>query len=92
MAGVVNFILRKDFKGLEANFSATQPQKAGGDSRTVTITGGYGDLASDRFNVLLSGNREESDVLKAKDRSFAATANRPDSVSTRPHHETAYRI
>ncbi|WP_158084700.1 hypothetical protein, partial [Streptococcus pneumoniae] len=44
----------------------------------VTITGGYGDLASDRFNVLLSGNREESDVLKAKDRSFAATANRPD--------------
>lgn len=78
VAGVVNFILRKDFKGLEANFSATQPQKAGGDSRTVTITGGYGDLASDRFNVLLSGNREESDVLKAKDRSFAATANRPD--------------
>lgn len=66
VAGVVNFILRKDFKGLEANFSATQPQKAGGDSRTVTITGGYGDLASDRFNVLLSGNREESDVLKAR--------------------------
>jgi len=78
VAGVVNFILRKDYKGLEANFSVSQPQGAGGDSRALNLTGGWGDLATDRFNVLVSANREEDAVLKASQRSFAGTANRPD--------------
>lgn len=78
VAGVVNFILRKDYKGLELNVSVSQPQGAGGDARTVSFTGGYGDLSSDRFNVLVSASREQADPLKAAQRSFAATANRPD--------------
>jgi iron complex outermembrane recepter protein len=78
VAGVVNFILRKDYKGFEVNVSVSQPQGAGGDSHTLNMTGGYGDLSTDRFNVLFSASREEDDALKASQRSFAATANRPD--------------
>ena len=78
VAGVVNFILRKDYKGLEANVSVSQPQSAGGDSRTLNLTGGFGDLATDRFNILVSASREEDDALKASQRGFASTANRPD--------------
>ncbi len=78
VAGVVNFILRKDYKGLEVNVSVAQPQGAGGDSHTVNFTGGYGDLATDRFNVLFSASREQDDALKATQRSFASSADRPD--------------
>jgi|APMI01.1.fsa_nt_gi iron complex outermembrane receptor protein len=78
VAGVVNFILRKDYKGLEANFSVSLPQGAGGESKSLTLTGGFGDLAADRFNVLISANKELDEVLKASQRSFATTADRPD--------------
>jgi iron complex outermembrane recepter protein len=78
VAGVINFILKKDFQGLEASVYATKPQKKGGDSRTVSLTGGFGDLNTDGFNVLVSAFAERDDVLKARDRKFAESANRPD--------------
>lgn len=78
VAGVINFILRKDYTGVEISGSTTLVDMGGGDTRTVNITGGFGDLSKQGFNVLISANHEEGDVLKAKDRSFANSANRPD--------------
>lgn len=78
VAGVINFIMRKDYQGLEVSGYATKVAKGGGQTRSVNITGGFGDLANQGFNILISGNTESSDSLKAKDRSFANTAVRPD--------------
>lgn len=78
IAGVINFILRKDYQGIEGTVYGTHVDQGGGNSRSVNITGGFGDLSSNRFNVLLSANHEEDDVLKATDRWFGSTANRPD--------------
>ena len=78
VAGVINFILRKDYQGLEVTLYGTKVDQGGGDTKNYNITGGFGDLATQRFNILLSVNHEEDDALKAKDRSFANTANRPD--------------
>ena len=78
VAGVINFILKKDFQGLEGSVYATKPQHKGGDSRTVTLTGGFGDLSTQGFNVLLSAFSERDDVLKARDRSFAGSAVVPE--------------
>ncbi len=78
VAGVINFILKKDYQGLEGSFSASKPQHKGGDSRTVSITGGFGDLSTQGFNVLVSAFSERDDVLKAKDRPFAASARVPE--------------
>ena len=78
VAGVINFILKKDYQGLEGSVYVTKPHHTGGDSKVVTLTGGIGDLSTQGFNVLLSAFSERDDVLKAKDRTFAASANRPD--------------
>jgi iron complex outermembrane receptor protein len=78
VAGVINFIMKKDYKGFEASIYGTKSQHGGGDVYSANMTGGWGDLGSDGFNVLISANHEEDKVLKAKDRDFASSANRPD--------------
>lgn len=54
VAGVINIITRKEFKGVQLNVAA---QKAGSNKftdkeKTASITGGLGDLAKDGFNIL----------------------------------------
>ena len=52
VAGVINFVTRRDFKGLE--LGAKYSQNTAGDLKTgsANLTAGFGDLAADRFNVL----------------------------------------
>ncbi|MFZ6754804.1 TonB-dependent receptor [Undibacterium sp. Dicai25W] len=78
IAGVINFILKKNYQGLEASFYGTKVDQGNGDTRSFNVLGGYGDLNVQGFNILLSANHETDDALKAKDRAFAATAVRPD--------------
>ena len=78
VAGVINFILRKDYQGAEVSAYGTKTDQGGGDTKTFSAAAGFGDLNKDRFNVFLTLSHEEADALKAKDRSFAATAVRPD--------------
>ena len=49
IAGVVNIILRKDFRGFEA--TAGFGRSEGKNDYSATVTGGLGDLGSDKFNV-----------------------------------------
>lgn len=48
IAGVVNVILRKDFKGVELGGSGGRSE--GKDEYRFNLTGGFGDLAKDRYN------------------------------------------
>jgi iron complex outermembrane recepter protein len=60
LAGVVNFILTKEFQGFDIGVLANQPtRKGGGDSQRATLTAGFGSLSSDRFNVTLSASFEK---------------------------------
>lgn len=79
VAGVINFILKRDYKGAEvtwAEYKADAP--GGGNVNNVSAVMGFGDLAADRFNVMMTAGRETVSALKARDRSFANTAVRPD--------------
>jgi len=78
IAGVINFILRKDFVGAEVSAYGTDTSHGGGNVTTYNFTGGFGDLTEQRFNVFVSANHEEDKVLKATDRDFAGSAFRPD--------------
>ncbi|WP_075794892.1 TonB-dependent receptor [Massilia putida] len=78
VAGVINFILRKDYQGAELSAYDSKVQQKGGNTRSFNFTGGYGDLATQNFNVLLSANHEVDDALKSTQRSFAKTGVRPD--------------
>jgi iron complex outermembrane receptor protein len=78
VAGVINFILRKDYKGMEVSAYKTHVDQGGGNTKSFNLTGGFGDLSTDRFNVLFSANHEENEKLRASDRSFSTTSVRPD--------------
>ena len=78
VAGVINFIMRKDYTGLEISGYANKVAHGGGETMSANITAGIGELAAQGFNVLISANTESTDSLKAKDRKFATTAKRDD--------------
>jgi iron complex outermembrane receptor protein len=78
IAGVINFILRKDFQGFELAGGFTATQHGGGNEGQVNLTAGYGDPMRDGFNVFASLAYQKQQALRAIDRDFARTAYRPD--------------
>ena len=76
LSGVVNFILSKDFQGVDIGVSAGAPTRTGGGkTQKVTLVGGFGNLSTDRFNITASASVEKENALFAKDRDFAKTGN-----------------
>jgi iron complex outermembrane recepter protein len=76
IAGVVNFILTKEFTGLDLSVTSGRPTRSGGGKNNgVAAVFGIGDLSKDRFNLTVSGSLEKETALFAKDRSFARTGN-----------------
>ncbi|MDK2123830.1 TonB-dependent receptor [Parachitinimonas caeni] len=51
VAGVINFITRRDYAGGEVYGSAEQTQHGGADKARGNVLLGFGDLATQRFNV-----------------------------------------
>ncbi|WP_211470751.1 TonB-dependent receptor domain-containing protein [Collimonas humicola] len=80
IAGVVNFILKKN--STEATITATYnaPTKAGGKSFNVGLSKGFGDLDKDGYNVLLAYSHDEQKNLVAGQRGFADTGVVPFTV------------
>lgn len=73
IAGVVNFILRDNFSGVEISAREDSPQHKGGKSGSFSVTAGFGDFGKDGYNILLSAAHDDRDELLAKDRDFANT-------------------
>jgi iron complex outermembrane receptor protein len=77
IAGVINFITKKDYSGGEVNVNYSRPQHAGGASDNVDLTYGIGNLASDGYNLMITANVAGQQELVASQRSFAATGYDP---------------
>jgi iron complex outermembrane receptor protein len=77
IAGVVNFILRKDFHGIELTGYGAWTEHGGADSRLATATFGFGDLARDRFNAFATVSYQKEDALRASERPFSRTSYIP---------------
>ncbi len=78
VAGVINFITRKDFTGVAVTGQAGVTEQGGGNHYQATATAGWGDLTRDRFNVFVTVDWQKDTVLVASQRSFAATGYLPD--------------
>ena len=78
IAGVINFILKTDYQGVEVALGKTHPTQGGGQTEDYNILAGFGDLKQQGFNVMVSANHEHDGSLKSTQRSFAATGIRPD--------------
>ena len=73
IAGVVNFILRQDYKGLELGAEYGDTTQGGASFKRITGTYGLGDLATDRYNVMVVASYQKEGSLYGADRSFAST-------------------
>lgn len=73
IGGVINFIIRRDYQGLEISAENQAPQGPGGDVNRVNLTAGFGSLSQQRFNVLASVDWRKQRVIEAVHRDFAKT-------------------
>lgn len=73
VSGVVNFITKRDFAGLEANFSTGITEEGDGETFRAELTMGA-NFDDGRGNAVLSlGYQEQKEVFQG-DRAFSATA------------------
>jgi iron complex outermembrane receptor protein len=79
IAGVVNFVLKQNQQGGNVTGSAMVPLEGGGKSGYVSATYGFGDIDTDRFNVLMSVRHDVQRQLAATERDFGSTAYLPFS-------------
>ncbi|HTD04815.1 TonB-dependent receptor plug domain-containing protein, partial [Undibacterium sp.] len=77
IAGVINFILKKNQQGgsIEAEFVG--PQHSGGRSWNANATYGFGNIDENGYNVLFTYRHDEQARMKALDRPFAKTSYIP---------------
>ena len=71
IAGVVNFITRKDSTAGSIDLSLSSPQKTGGRERQASISTGYGRLDRDGFNVMAGVSMDREEKIMASDRAFS---------------------
>src|SRR6202521_1461208 len=77
IGGVINFILRRDYHGFEATAYYGASEKGGGGMKRATLTGGWGDIKTDKFNVFATIDYLKSATLRASDRAFSRSAYIP---------------
>lgn len=72
IAGVMNFILRQHYSGVEVSASLGEPTRGGGArNRKASIVGGFGDYNRDRFSVVLSASLEKEGNMLGAERAFS---------------------
>jgi iron complex outermembrane receptor protein len=72
IGGVINFILKKDLEGFDAKIDYAQPlENSAGTTRRASLTGGFGSLERDKFNIIGSLTLDKNDILRGSDRDWA---------------------
>ncbi len=75
VAGVINFILRSDYRGAEFSASYGQTTHSGdGESSKAGALVGFGDLNTDRFNVMINASYEKEKAIYGAQRNFARSS------------------
>ena len=72
IAGVINFILRRDMAGVEATAQAEQAQGRGAASRRLSIVSGLGLADGAGWQALLALDLRQQQALAGADRAFAS--------------------
>lgn len=77
IGGVVNFILRRDYDGLEVTAGTDLTQDGGGAIHKASGVWGMGSLDKQRFNVMVSLAASSNKNLSARQRDFASLGHDP---------------
>ena len=70
IGGVINFITRSDFRGVELNVYGGTSVEGGAGKSTASIAAGFGDLGTDGFNVFGVLDVQHTDRLSTAQRGF----------------------
>lgn len=73
VAGVVNFITKRNFREGNVSLSASKPQKSGGQEANASISKGFGDLDRDGYNLTFALSVDKRKALRASQRDFSKT-------------------
>jgi iron complex outermembrane receptor protein len=73
IAGVVNFITRRDSTEGDISVGFSKPEESGAEEQRFSISKGFGDLARDGFNVYVTLSADKRDPLNANQREAGKT-------------------
>ena len=77
IAGVINFVTKKNYQGAEIQVNFDHPQEAGGGSGEADFSFGHGDLVNDGYNFMITGSYSKQQELQATQRGFSAQGFNP---------------
>ncbi|MGK5071996.1 TonB-dependent receptor [Janthinobacterium sp. ZB1P44] len=75
VAGVMNFITKKNYQGLEAKASYGQSSRSDAKEKTASLVYGFGDYDEQGFNVLATVDVLKRDPIYRKDRDLTSSAD-----------------
>ena len=75
IGGVINFITLKNYNGVKASASYGQSSRNDAKELSASVTAGFGNLDTDRFNVLANLNYFQRDPLMNLDRDRTSSAD-----------------
>ena len=75
VAGVINFITKRDYQGLELRAGYGISSENDGKETSAGLAFGYGNLATQRFNLLVSLDYFKRDPIFRKDRDISRTVD-----------------
>ena len=87
IGGVINFILRKEYTGVEASTQYTSPEHTGGYAKRLTAWVGFGDFAQG-FNAYANVDYQTFGGIQAADRPFASRNYIPEEGIDRTGSES----
>ena len=89
VGGVINFITRKDYSGLDMSASVLRTDEGGGGDKSISLLGGFGNLSTDGYNFFASIQHKKLEQLRTNQRDFAVSAWRPLEARGYPDNFTS---
>lgn len=78
IGGVVNFILRREFKGVDVSAEYQNPEEYGGITKRASLTAGWGELGKEGWNIFGTIDWRNEEAVMAADRKFGSTGILPE--------------
>ena len=77
IGGVINFITKRDYRGVQVDAYAGKTSEGGAGKRQASISAGAGDLARDGFNIFGVLDFQKTDKLNTSQRQFISDLEIP---------------
>ncbi len=90
IGGVVNIITRKEIQGIEGTAEGGISERGDGGEQRLTLTGGYGDLSRQGFNVYVNGEYEKDGLIGVNDRRFPYNSTDLTSIGGGNNNNAAF--